>query len=120
MMPNADLAYRVLDLAMAHPAHLNMRGWASGLVGLPELTSESECGTTACYAGWIVAVAGYKVDRDGCVVDTDGYYINPVGFLAMDLLGIDAFTAEDLFFVDEVDLPRVVERIFGPRPTGAS
>lgn len=59
-MPNAELAYQVLDLALANEKHFDMFTWVSGSskADLTALTAPT-CGTTACLAGWAAAAAGY-------------------------------------------------------------
>ena len=118
--PDAELAYRGLDAAKAHKTHFNMDDWAQSPngspIGLEDLTGP-ECGTTACFAGWIVVLAGYRLNGDGVVFDTQG---KPVGrnaeSLAIELLGIDFDQAGDLFFVDNDEIDDAVAAIFGPRP----
>lgn len=118
--PNAELAYKVLDLALANSAHLDMDQWSSGLVDLSDLTAQG-CGTTACYAGWTAAHAGYKVHISGNLYDASGdHAASSVETFAARLLGITDEQADDLFYVDEDDLPDAVAEIFGPRPAATS
>ncbi len=123
LKPNAELAYKVLDLTAAHPDRLNMSNWATDPTGrnspvvLATLTAANTCGTTACFAGWAVAVSGYgastagDVYRDGHIVSED------IQAFAAGLLRISEWDAENnLFFADEDDLPDRVFELFGPRP----
>lgn len=116
--PNAELAYTVLDLALAHPDHLDMDEWAYSRddrpVQLADLTDQ-DCGTTACYAGWTAAHAGWRVRSTGFAY-RDGEPGRQVTWVAARLLGITNDEAFELFYVSDEDLPDAVEAIFGPRP----
>lgn len=121
--PNAELAYKVLDLTKAHPTHFDMGEWSSGLVDLAALTAEPSCGTTACFAGWTVAQAGYRVHISGHIYRAeDAVYIvtSEIDRFAADLLGITEEQAEELFFVADDRIDEAVAEIFGPRPDAAS
>jgi len=121
--PNAALAYKVLDLATANPDRLDMEQWSSGLVDLTDLTSEVDqgCGTTACYAGWTAAHAGYKVHERGEVYRADGGIVSEdIEQFAARLLGITGQQADYLFYVADDDLSGAVAEIFGPRPAVTS
>jgi hypothetical protein len=116
--PNAALAYTVLDHIDAHPETWNQLRW--------------RCGTTACFAGWVVALGGGEIREaqtgsDAVVISGPA---NIVGLhpasAALLLLGIE----DDYFWDDEDDdrgglfwggngraeLGRGVAAIFGPRP----
>jgi hypothetical protein len=119
--PNAALAYKVLDAARAVD-RLEMADWTnSGIraIGIEDLTGEV-CGTTACLAGWTVALAGLKVNSEGHVFDGSGIAIGEVEYIAAGMLGITYLTAEDLFYCDNEGLDERLAEIFGPRPGGAS
>lgn len=122
--PNAELAYRALDTARAHD-QLDMHSWVNNwlgavdAVGLAELTADATCGTTACFAGWVTALAGYKVTVGGRVFD-DVDDIGHVQNVAANLLGITMEQSEDLFFVGDADIDAKVVEIFGPRPAVTS
>jgi hypothetical protein len=116
--PNAARAYRVLDRARA-AGTLNMGGWAQrngfrATVDLDELTSE--CGSTACLAGWTVADAGYAVDSEGGVFSADGARVGEVWAMAAQLLAISDEDAARLFYSTSAGVDRAVAEIFGPRP----
>lgn len=121
-MPNAALAYQVLDLINKHRDHFSMDTWVSAAdgagVGLDELTSEAHCGTTACFAGWTVALAGASIGAGSCVVfDSAGNAIEgTVGSHAAKLLDIEEPDRGDLFLCENDEIEHYVEKIFGPRP----
>lgn len=119
--PNAELAYRVLDTALA-VKRLDMGNWSSSgdkPVGLDELTAET-CGTTACMAGWTVALSGMKVNTAGRVYDLSGNEVGYVKDLATNLLGLTIDEADDLFYSEDCQVEEIVAEIFGPRPGGES
>lgn len=116
--PNAALAYQALDAARTH-RRLDMGTWADGdvsAVGLAELTATESCGTTACLAGWIAVLAGYKVTFGGSVYDAAGEPVGHIQKVAAGLLGITLEQSEDLFFVHDGVVDEKVAEIFGPRP----
>lgn len=130
-IPNAALAYRVLDWIDAHPEQHDQARWFQ----------KTACGTAGCFAGWTVVLAGHRVgfdempDEDGVQrYDTiDGTRLLSVAGVAIDDLGIATSTvecqvcescgqrdrADDALFAasnSREDLGRLVEEIFGPRP----
>lgn len=123
--PNAELAYRVLDAINAHPAHFDMDNWvrvapSAELVGLEQLTSP-ECGTTACFAGWAVALSGYQMTRNREVILANRLVSQGIAKFAADLLGLNDDQAADLFYADNEDFSgELVAEIFGPRPEATS
>jgi hypothetical protein len=121
--PNAELAYRVLDTARANGEHFDMGDWGDSPDGSPvnldDLT-QPNCGTTACLAGWTVALAGYSVNSHAAVFNADGEYVGDATRMAMDMLRIDADQAEDLFYASTEYVGLAVAEIFGPRPDAAS
>lgn len=119
--PNAELAYRVLDLALAHPDHFDMNTWAQGDDDEPvtlETLTGPPCGTTACLAGWTAAHAGWQVDSDGYAYNGDQR--EWAELIAADLLGLDEYQASDLFHASNSRVPTLFAEIFGPRPAPAS
>lgn len=101
-MPRYDRIQRVAALMRAHPAAVEMdayllrHGCEPDAIG-EDLVEElaSECGTTACVAGWAVAVC---LAEEGPLVidDNDGqilYYTT-----ARDWLGLDDVDASALFY----------------------
>jgi hypothetical protein len=122
--PNAELAWRVFDAINENPAHFDMDNWVRAphdqpMIGLDQLTSP-ECGTTACFAGWAVVLAGYQLTRDREIVKANRMVPTPLPILAANLLGLNDEQAEDLFYVDNEDFStELVAEIFGPRPDGA-
>ncbi len=124
--PNAELAYRVLDQIDAHPTHFDMSSWVrfgerpsdrpDGIVTLDDLTNPA-CGTTACFAGWAVALSGYAMDDSGIAVHpdppTDEMHAEE---LAAQLLGLTGEEADDLFNVADDYIHAEVRDIFGARP----
>lgn len=123
--PNAELAYKVLDAINAHPANFDMDTWVRApydrpTVDLQQLTS-SECGTTACFAGWAVALSGYQLTRDREIVKANRMIPTSLPVFAAELLGLNDEQANDLFYVDNEDFsPELVAEIFGPRPASAA
>lgn len=113
--PNTELAYRVLDHIDAHPELWRQSSWLD----------ESECGTTACFAGWAVLLSGCKVSEDEYCDNV--VHEGPAEVVGMSipraadtLLGIDP----DTLPVDPYDglntreeLGSAVIQVFGPRPT---
>lgn len=119
--PNAVLAYEVLDLIKANPEHLDMNDWAkSSHRTVITLATVTECGTTACFAGWTVLAAGDTIDAcRSWVVSPEGHW-SVISDRARDLLGLDDETACDLFMETNVDLVPRVREIFGPDPRGVA
>jgi hypothetical protein len=80
------------------------------------------CGTTACFAGWTVLLAGYRLDEDGFVYNADGTPIRNndghtpkhASTLARDLLGIDYSDGEFLFYCNASMLDGRLADVFGP------
>lgn len=109
---NAKLAYAVLDQIDAHPETWDQSIW--------------DCGTKACFAGWVIRLSGGAIDDPGRRRELPMVVSGPAEIIGMDvdlaayrLLGITEFTSEeDLFdgFQTRIDLGRIVEHIFGPRP----
>lgn len=117
-MPNAVLAYRVLDHIDADPASWNQKYWA--------------CGTGHCYGGWAIALSGGKLAH------TEDGYVGVVDAPDPDLIGLDACDAANRVLglhagTDTAEVngwPRwlydasnsrdtlgtLVDAIFGPRP----
>lgn len=118
--PNAELAYKVLDAVNAHRKSFDMSDWWDGpaeRVTLNDLLDE-KCGTTACFAGWAIALSGYDL---GGGVHLDGEHVSySYGKFAEKLLGLDEDEAGELFFGDGSDIDEVVAEIFGPRPDAAA
>lgn len=129
-MPNAQLAYDVLDHIDADPESWNQGTWFTRPPGA------TDCGTQACFAGWAAILSGHlptKWDeacdcgdcsegvargREGAsFVKTENgpRYVREV---ARDLLGIENDDCYELFdgWNTRVQLGYEVERIFGPRP----
>lgn len=124
---NVELAYKALDLIKQHRKHFDMGEWASGVpdegfVDLERLTSDKPelCGTTACFAGWVVALSGYKVTEGASVYTKDGVRIDTtVPAFAADLLGLDD-PDPVLFYGADENIEEDVEEWFGPRPKAMS
>ncbi len=112
LKPNAELAYKVLDHIDARPEL-----WRQGI-----WLGESECGTTACFAGWAVMLSGCEVDVAGEEVLTGPAELigRHVGSAAEVLLGIEDLDGDspDPFdaILTRAELGRAVAEIFGPRP----
>lgn len=124
--PNTVRAYVTLDHIDANPADWNQKTWW--------------CGTSGCFAGWTVTLAGEKIDSRGAIRVGPGQFdVVHIGTRAAQLLG---FTGEaalndvawkalgepdpdsddsdewELFSALNTrdDLGRIVEAVFGPRP----
>lgn len=118
--PNAELAYRVLDHIDAHPEQWFQNDWAH----------KNECGTSYCFAGWAVLLAGRELIWDGLseTYDEAAWVVDQrkddgkqwIGDAAREVLGID--DSYDLFrgLNSRKDLGRLVEEFFGPRPAATS
>lgn len=121
--PNAKLAYKVLDLIKLNRERFDMGEWARGPEGgvtLKQLTDPNVCGTTACFAGWVIALSGYEVGTNGRVYDMRGPFVSgDVSAFAAGLLGLDS-SNPDLFYGDDWDIAEVVQDWFGPRPGAES
>ncbi|GAA2681883.1 hypothetical protein [Actinoplanes palleronii] len=108
LIPNATLAYRVLDQIDAHPETWNQSTW--------------DCGTAACFAGWAVRLSGGISDDSEVVAGPDELTGMTVENAAYKVLGITVAQADPvdgwLFDAenDRQDLGRLVAEIFGPRP----
>lgn len=115
-MPNAELAYKILDEIDAHPRSWDQSTWFGRRWWW-------RCGTTACFAGHACLLSGDTPDWewiDGTTgrVITDKGRVKPVMSRAMELLDISWSQADRLFFSshNRERLGRYVEAIFGPRP----
>jgi hypothetical protein len=124
-------AYQVLDHIEAHPDLHDQDFWLhdsdsdrdrdADLDGPVVVTAQdvmSGCGTTACYAGWTVLLAGKPI------IDyswTTAVRIGRVSDVAADLLGLDGREEQQLFHdaEDLADVRKAVADIFGPRPDNA-
>jgi hypothetical protein len=122
--PNAALAYRVLDHIDANPEQWHQDVW---------IESPTECGTAACFAGWVCLLSGEKPDYvNGAQYSTASLVSGiPVPDRAMQLLGASRYLMDitgdiedmrDLFDErnDREDLGEFVAEIFGPRPAVTS
>jgi hypothetical protein len=113
MEPNAELAYRVLDQIDAHP-ELWDQGW---------FFTMTDCGTTACFAGWTCLLSGEMPDyeRQGFIgLDGDEAYWLASGeradVRALELLGLTNGFRLFASGNTRADLQLCVEELFGPRP----
>ncbi len=124
---NVDKARVLRVMERITEENLNMATWAKS--PQPEMT----CGTTMCFAGHVVAEAGYKLDwrLDPGVVE-NGWYAHEtvegkdIELLAAELLGMDRaldaariFYATDIATVDEL-WERVTEVTGVERPVPVS
>lgn len=106
-MPNAELAYRVLDHINAHPESWDQNVWVA---------QRPECGTAACFAGWACLLSG---DQPAGIPDETGEIERYIPHRAGTLLGIEVDGGEHPLFEytnTRDDLGVLVEEIFGPRP----
>lgn len=135
---NAELAWKVRDLTVAHPEHHDQAAWYDGPLfpswatggtteenrAQPHTAAEllASPGSTACFAVWALLVAGYSINARGDVFEPDGTrakdWIHPG---AQRLLGLADDEARELFHNTSArQVPVRVEAIFGPRPEAAS
>lgn len=113
-------AYAVLDFIEAHPDKHDQDYWLMSFSRMPQggFTTETalkRCGTTACYAGWTVLLAGLPIQYDPWG-DTDKRWL--VRNRAAVLLGLTDGEEQALFrhARDLADVRKTVSEIFGPRP----
>lgn len=128
---NGDLAWRVIDAIEQHRAAFNMGMWVydpdadysvESKVTLADL--EDECGTTACFAGWTVALSGMSMDLEhDTAINADGAVVGSIDQVAMDLLGVEDIEVNSglnvnfpLFYCSENSITSAVTEHFGPRP----
>jgi hypothetical protein len=114
-------AYRTLDFIEAHPDKHDQAFWIyreaiSQPITLDLDLAVTECGTTACFAGWTVLLAGQQISARRTAMDRFGIPERAEG-----LLGLTIEEADELFWQadDLADVRKAVFEIFGPRPDGA-
>lgn len=117
--PDAELAYKTLDLIKANPDAFNMADWFDSrddeAIELDDLT-DGGCGTTACFAGWAIALSGYKLG--GGIWRGDEHLGYSYEQFATKLLRLDPDRANYLFYVQDGEIADAVAEVFGPRPGG--
>lgn len=137
-VPNAVLAYEVLDLIRANPEHLYMGRWVWKRSAVPGMSLQewcepvtletvTQCGTAACFAGWTVLASGKAIDPvDERVIDAPEpggrFRLRKglsVALLAKTLLNIDEGAAANLFYSRAEELEAKVQEVFGPDPRKA-
>lgn len=121
---NVELARKVREHTRMYPDLLDMDTWIDkggalddeeshwGPVG--DVENAVACGTTACFAGWTVVIAGLGVHGTSTIHNSDGTF-DSVERAAVRLLGIDHMDAGRLFMCDVEDLDDVLFEIFGER-----
>lgn len=114
-LTNAALAYATLDHIDANPDEWNQERWI--------------CGTGACYAGHAVMIAGGTIEEDpysalGIVTAGPalmvGESVQDAAYMALGITMMGATVDDEWLFApsnSREDLGRLVEAIFGPRPT---
>jgi hypothetical protein len=89
-MVNAPLMFKTLDYIHEHPEAWDQGEWAA----------RSHCGTTACFAGTAVILAGY--DFDFCYTDVDATDVLTNGLSIREVarieLGLSYPEANQLFY----------------------
>lgn len=88
------LAQVILDYITLHPERHSQSSWAKG-----DLTSE--CGTTACVAGYAILFSDdhrFYIDVDGDLMPIQGKGRVTFAEAGAQLLGLDAFDQEFLFY----------------------
>ncbi len=61
--PNVALLRQTLEHIETHQADWNQRQWITPA----DEREDPSCGTAYCFAGWAVALSGYKIERTGVV-----------------------------------------------------
>lgn len=137
----AERAYRALDLIDKYPEQHDQRIWIK-LGEVEQRADESymewrdrlrthtatldsftgRCGTTACFAGWVVMDAGLEINDLQLVYGENGEPFGPVPTVAADLLGLEDRKRDRhlLFSAVNIDLAGTVRDIFGPDPRAAA
>jgi hypothetical protein len=94
---NVELLKRLKTrfLRMRHPEHSDMHSWGH----------KTDCGTTACIAGHVLLLQGYRL-RHGQYVTPDGKPILAIAGTARDELGLSDMTASHLFYDFETTTPK--------------
>lgn len=115
-MPNAELAYKILDQIDAHPEQWVQNHWMT----------TTECGTAYCFAGWAVNLSGGTLQEDVYNVivasgppEIDGLLVERAADVLLGICSRDL--PEDLYdgYNCRRDLDRIVADVFGPRPQAA-
>lgn len=93
MTYNLDLMRAVREQITKHPETHDQKGWGI----------RTKCGTTHCIAGWACALSGdaFSWQADDVGVEATAFVPRSGGFIedrGQDLLGLDAFEANSLFF----------------------
>lgn len=124
--PDAERAYRVLDLIEKYPEQHDQESWFRSDVhgGKLQYTLDQftgRCGTMACFAGWAVLEAGYcldvKPDPYYMVYNYGGELLGGVATVASTLLQLNDEEEDYLFFeISNEELPAAIKEIFGPDP----
>ena len=110
---NVELARKALDAARRHPERFEMGDWfaVSDTGGRypPAITIGPEtrvppCGTTACFAGWVVFMTAPEgtVIKDAVLWGPDGERMENVEKYAAGQLGITLRQAGVLFYLDNI------------------
>lgn len=108
MITGKELAQKILDQITAHPETHNQDTWVDGF---------NSCGTTYCIAGWAVALNALPGDDETLPAGRRAMAreLNTIphwGPLGQKLLGLDDEVADDLFFSDTEDAPRILAELF--------
>jgi hypothetical protein len=88
MARNIELIEKVMQHIKDHPENHSQAVWVS----------ETECGTTACFAGWTLLMTGARCFGLECLYGEDGRLIVDVPNAARRLLGIGIDDADVLFY----------------------
>ena len=128
---NVPLARKVMEFIREHRNQHNQSVWSSKrdvfdvqkgrYLNSSELALDTECGTTACFAGWACVLNGDLTYADEKVVvsgkrgEADAV-LESIPQRAVDVLGLTANEAARLFYADDFDeLEYRVEVVFGER-----
>lgn len=105
-MRNATLAYEVLDYIDANPQLWEQTSWYK----------ETECGTTGCFAGWGVLLAGGKGMSDQTALLPDGtrHFFPDAADIVLGIEDVNHYMYDAALTREELGV--AVAEVFGPRP----
>lgn len=97
-MPNIALLNQVLGAIKANPNQWNQREWLVSEEDRVEFEGQKPgCGSSYCFAGWAVHLAGYKVDEQSLTaIDHDGEE-HGISVSAQHALDLSEWWASELF-----------------------
>lgn len=123
--PNPVLARQVLENIEANPNEWQQQSWACRFLG-----SETSCDSAFCYAGHAVRMAHPDAEfqffesdvlrEEATAVEIPGVGRQSIRILAQQLLGLDDYSADVLFYADNTleDLRDYVSQLERPNFSG--